>query len=114
LYHTHSSENRNECTAVRDMFGCDNVEYFERIGVLGKNTVLAHCVHLNENEKDILARRQVSVAHCPSSNLKLGSGYAEVPELLKRGITVSLGADGAPCNNNLNIFNEMQTGLANT
>jgi 5-methylthioadenosine/S-adenosylhomocysteine deaminase len=108
LFHTHASENKNECSTVREMFGCDNVEYFDRIGVLGEQTVLAHCVHLNENEKDILAKNNVSVAHCPSSNLKLGSGFAPIPELMKRGIKVSLGADGAPCNNNLSMFNEMR------
>jgi 5-methylthioadenosine/S-adenosylhomocysteine deaminase len=108
IYHTHSSENLNECGIVRDQFGCDNVEYFDKIGVLGKRTVLAHCVHVNDNEKELLSKRNVNVSHCPSSNLKLGSGFASVPEFIKRGINVSLGSDGAPCNNNLNIFNEMK------
>jgi 5-methylthioadenosine/S-adenosylhomocysteine deaminase len=108
LYHTHSSENKSECTTVRNMFGCENVEYFEKIGVLNENTVLAHCVHLNDNEKDLLAKRKVSVAHCPSSNLKLGSGYAPIPELQKKGIKISLGTDGAPCNNTLSMFSEMR------
>jgi cytosine/adenosine deaminase-related metal-dependent hydrolase len=69
--------------------------------------VLAHCVWLNSKEKKILEKTGTHAVHCPSSNMKLASGFAEVPDLLKRGINVALGADGAPCNNNLNIFQEM-------
>ena len=108
LYHTHSSENLDEIAAVRDMTGKENVEYFSSIGVLNKNTVLAHCIHLNEHEISLMKNSGASVAHCPSSNLKLGSGIADIPRYLKEGINVSLGADGAPCNNSLSIFNEMR------
>jgi len=69
---------------------------------------LAHCIWTDENERQIMQRKDVKVLHCPSANLKLGSGIAPVPDYLKRGINVSLGADGAPCNNNLNIFTEMR------
>ena len=108
VYHTHSSENLNEGRRVEEMFGCGNIEYFERIRILEGKTVLAHCVHVNKNEIDILSKRKVSVAHCPSSNLKLGSGVAPIPEFIKHGITVSLGSDGAACNNNLGQFQEMR------
>ncbi len=108
IFHTHSSENKNECNEIRKKFGKDNVEYFDSLGVLDQNSVLAHCVHLNENETEILKNREVSVAHCPSSNLKLGSGIADMPGLIEKGIKVSLGADGAPCNNTLSIFSEMK------
>jgi len=108
VFHTHSSESRNECAEIRKKFGKDNIEYFESIGVLDQNSVLAHCVYVNENEIDILKKKNVSVAHCPSSNLKLGSGIANVPELIRKGIKVSIGADGAPCNNNLSALEEMK------
>jgi 5-methylthioadenosine/S-adenosylhomocysteine deaminase len=108
LYHTHASENRKEMEAVRARCGMDNVEFFEHIDVLHANTCLAHCIWLNEREIDLLNARQAKVLHCPSSNLKLGSGIARVPDLRRRGIVVSLGADGAPCNNTLDMFQEMR------
>jgi 5-methylthioadenosine/S-adenosylhomocysteine deaminase len=108
LFHTHAAENRGEMEAVRRRCRMDNVEFFDSLGILHPNTCLAHCVWLNGREIDLLARRKAKVLHCPSSNLKLGSGIAGVPALLERGITVSLGADGAPCNNSLNMFQEMR------
>ncbi len=108
LYHTHASENKTEVEEVRKRFNKGNVEYFDSIGVLDDHTILAHCIHLNDNEKSILKQRQTRVAHCPSANLKLGSGIAPIPDYLKDGIPVSLGADGAPCNNNISIFTEMR------
>jgi len=108
LFHSHSSENIKELTEVRKKFKQENIEYFNTLGVLDDHSVLAHCIHINENEFDILKEKQVKVAHCPSSNLKLGSGIADVPKFLKMGISVSLGADGAPCNNTLSAFTEMR------
>ncbi len=108
LYHTHASENKTEVEEVRKRFNKGNVEYFDSIGVLDDHTILAHCIHLNDNEKSILKQRQTRVAHCPSANLKLGSGIAPIPDYLNNGISVSLGADGAPCNNNMSIFTEMR------
>lgn len=108
LFHTHAAENRNEMEAVRKRCGMDNIEFFESIGILRSNSCLAHCIWLNEKEVGLLYDRKAKVLHCPSSNLKLGSGIARIPELLARGISVSLGADGAPCNNTLNMFEEMR------
>ena len=108
LYHSHASENKAEVEAIRKKLNKGNVEYFDSIGVLDDSTVLAHCIHLNENEKSILKERQTRVAHCPSANLKLGSGIAPIPAYLKFGIPVSLGADGAPCNNSMSVFTEMR------
>lgn len=108
LFHTHSSENKAEVETVRKMTGKENVEYFDSIGILDSHTVLAHCIHLNDKEVKTLKKNSVRVAHCPSSNLKLGSGIANVPHYIKEGISVSLGADGAPCNNSLSAFNEMR------
>jgi 5-methylthioadenosine/S-adenosylhomocysteine deaminase len=108
IFHTHSSENKSEVETVRKMTGKENVEYFESIGILDDSAVLAHCIHLNEKEIKTLKRNDVRVSHCPSSNLKLGSGIANIPKYLSEGISVSLGADGAPCNNGLSAFNEMR------
>lgn len=108
LFHTHAAENRHELEAVRARCGMDNVEFFESMGILHSNTCLAHCIWLNSSEVDLLARRDARVLHCPSSNLKLGSGVARIPELLGHGVCVSLGADGAPCNNSLDAFQEMR------
>jgi len=108
LYHTHSSENKNEIAEVKRRHNKENIEYFDSIGVIDDHSVLAHCIHVNDKETDLLKKNDVRVSHCPSSNLKLGSGIANIPKYLKNGISVSLGADGAPCNNNLSIFYEMR------
>lgn len=108
LFHSHASENLGEVEVVRKMYNKENIEYFESIGVLDDSSLLAHCIHLNKNEIGILKSTGTRVAHCPSANLKLGSGIANIPEYLNRDISVSLGADGPPCNNNMSIFNEMR------
>jgi 5-methylthioadenosine/S-adenosylhomocysteine deaminase len=106
--HTHASENKGEIDAVRARFGKDNIVYLDDAGLTGDHVTLAHCVHLSPEEIEILARTRTHVAHCPGSNLKLASGIAHVPELQAAGVPVSLGADGAPCNNNLDMFHEMR------
>jgi cytosine/adenosine deaminase-related metal-dependent hydrolase len=108
LFHTHAAENQREMEAVRKRCNMDNVEFIASIGALQENTCLAHCIWLNDTEVKLLAEKRAKVSHCPSSNLKLGSGVARIPELLAHGISVSLGADGAPCNNTLDIFQEMR------
>jgi 5-methylthioadenosine/S-adenosylhomocysteine deaminase len=109
IVHTHASENKNECALVEQETGRRNVAYLDSLGLSGSHVMLAHCVHLDEAEFEILANTQTNVAHCPSSNLKLGSGIAEITRMLDRGISVSLGADGAACNNRLDMFTEMRT-----
>ncbi len=106
--HTHSSENRGEIEIVQAERGARNVIYLDQVGMLGPRTILAHCVHLDQAELDTLKRTGTHVAHCPSVNLKLASGIALVPEMLEMGINVSLGADGAGGNNNLDQFVEMR------
>lgn len=108
LFHTHASENRNEIAAVRRRCNMDNIEYFGELDILHDNTCLAHCIWVTEKEEQLMKERRVKVLHCPSSNLKLGSGVARIPGFLGGGITVSLGADGAPCNNRLDMFEEMR------
>lgn len=109
MIHTHASENRTEIEMVERETGERNVAYLHSLGLTGRHVALAHCIHLDDTELEILKTTGTHVAHCPSSNLKLGSGIAPVKEMLERGISVSLGADGAPCNNRLDMFTEMRT-----
>ena len=109
MVHTHASENKNECALVESETGLRNVAYLDSLGLSGPHVVLAHCVHLDAQEFQTLATTQTNVAHCPSSNLKLGSGIAEITRMLDEGISVSLGADGAACNNRLDMFTEMRS-----
>ena len=109
MVHTHASENRTECEIVEDETGMRNVLYLNSVGLTGRHVALAHCVHLTDEEIDTLSSTHTNVSHCPSSNLKLGSGIAPVTKLLERGVSVSLGADGAACNNRLDMFTEMRT-----
>jgi cytosine/adenosine deaminase-related metal-dependent hydrolase len=108
LVHTHASEQRDEIEWVQRVTGQSNIQYFNDVGLASPRMVVAHCVWVDEREQDLLAARDVKVTHCPGSNLKLGSGIAPVPELLARGISVSLGSDGAACNNHLDMFGEMR------
>ncbi|TGA97810.1 5'-deoxyadenosine deaminase [Sporolactobacillus shoreae] len=106
--HTHASENRGEIAIVEHDTGMRNIIYLDHIGLAGKKLILAHCIWLTDEEKAIIRKRGVHVSHCPGSNLKLASGIASVPQMAGMGINIGLGADGAPCNNNLDMFNEMR------
>jgi 5-methylthioadenosine/S-adenosylhomocysteine deaminase len=108
LVHTHAAENRDELAWVRSLTGTTNIDYLDRVGLASARLCVAHCVWVSDAEQDVLATRDVKVLHCPGSNLKLGSGVAPVVEMRKRGISVSLGADGAACNNELDMFKEMR------
>lgn len=108
MVHTHASENRGEIALVEEERGMRNVIYLNKIGMAHDRLVLAHCIWLDEEEKRIIADKGIRVVHCPSSNMKLASGIAQIPELLEMGASVSIGADGAPCNNNLDMFREMR------
>jgi 5-methylthioadenosine/S-adenosylhomocysteine deaminase len=109
LVHTHASENRDEVDVVRRISGgFSNLEYLADTGLATPLLCTAHCVWVSESELALLAERDVKVLHCPGSNLKLGSGIAPIVEMRARGISVSLGADGAACNNRLDMFDEMR------
>jgi 5-methylthioadenosine/S-adenosylhomocysteine deaminase len=108
LIHTHASENRDEIAEVERRTGMRNIEYLHSVGLTGRDVCLAHCVWIDDAERRLLADTGTHVLHCPSSNAKLGSGVAAVAELMEAGISVSLGADGAPCNNNLDAFFELR------
>ncbi len=108
LVHTHAAENRSEVEMVKARSGRANVAYLADVGIAGPGAVLAHVIHTDGAERALLSRDGTAVAHCPSSNLKLGSGICPVPDYLARGIRVTLGADGAPCNDRLDVFTEMR------
>ena len=101
LLHSHVAEHPDERAAVRGVLGDDDIAVLRKWGFKGKNTLLAHGVQLTDDEIDIVAQDGTRIVHCPSANLKLGSGIARVHELARRGVQLALGGDGAPCNNNL-------------
>ena len=108
LIHTHASENRDEIALIKSRTGMKNIDYLADTGLVSPRLCLAHCVWVDEAEQSLMAERDVKVLHCPGSNLKLGSGLAPVVEMRAKGISVSLGADGAACNNHLDMFEEMR------
>ncbi|WP_424766030.1 amidohydrolase [Paenibacillus sp. sgz302251] len=106
--HTHMSETIAEVEQnVRD-YGVRPVEHLDRLGFFSRPALVAHAVHLNDSEIELLAAKNVSVSHNPVSNLKLASGIARVPDLLRAGVTVSLGTDSVASNNNLDLFEEIR------
>lgn len=108
IIHTHASENKDEVEIVFNRTGLRNIAYLNKINLLNTKSAIAHCIHLDENEIKLMQQTQASVLHCPSSNLKLASGIAPIEKYINNGLRVSIGADGAPCNNNLDPFMEMR------
>ena len=107
--HTHVHETRGEVEQGLAQHGMRPVERLRQLGVVGPRLIAVHAVHLDEHELDVFARLGVSVAHCPSSNMKLASGIAPVSGMRARGINVGLGTDGAASNNRLDMLTEMRT-----
>jgi cytosine/adenosine deaminase-related metal-dependent hydrolase len=108
VIHTHAAETPLELQIVKRETGNDEISYLDSVGISGPRAALAHCVWVDGEGIARLARQKTNVVHCPSSNLKLGSGVAPIPEMLAAGCHVGLGADGAPCNNRLDAFEEMR------
>jgi cytosine/adenosine deaminase-related metal-dependent hydrolase len=106
--HTHAAETPLELELVKRATGHDEVAYLDSMGISGPRATLAHCVWVDPDGIRRLATQRTNIAHCPGSNLKLGSGIAPIPEMLAAGCHVGLGADGAPCNNRLDAFAEMR------
>jgi 5-methylthioadenosine/S-adenosylhomocysteine deaminase len=105
----HLSETAAEVEQTRERYGRTPAEHLEALGVLGPNLVAPHCVHLTPDDIARLAEHGAKVAHNPESNMKLASGVAPVPELLRAGVCVGLGTDGCASNNDLDLFREMDT-----
>lgn len=108
LLHIHLSETQKEVEDLIVQTGTRPAAYLQSIGLLDKNVIAAHCVHLNGEETEILRHKGTGIAHCPKSNLKLGSGIADIYSYSQAGITVSIGTDGTASNNTLDMPEEMR------
>ena len=106
--HIHLHETDGEIRESIAAHGLRPLARLERLGIAADNLVAVHAVHLNSHDIDLLASHGASVAHCPTSNMKLASGIAPVPRLLEAGVRVGLGTDGAASNNRLDLFQEMR------
>ncbi len=104
LFCTHAAETRAEVADIVDRYGRTVIRHLDDLGLLDEKTVLAHCVHLDDEELDILARSRASPVHNPMSNMKLASGVARIPEMLSKGVNVTLGTDGAISGNDLDMW----------
>ena len=109
--HTHLAETVEEDAYCRELYGCTPVEYLERVGWIAEDAWCAHCVHLSEADVQTFGRAGVGVAHCPSSNLRLGAGVAPVRDLLDAGVRVGLGVDGTASNERGDLFLEVKQAL---
>lgn len=107
--HIHLAETLKETEDIMQEYGMTPIEVAAKAGLFDCHVLAAHCVHLTASDIQILAESRAAVAHNPQSNLKLGSGIAPVPAMLKNGIRVALGTDGAASNNNLDLLEEMRT-----
>ena len=106
LVHTHTNEDPSERTAIETVTGRAPVTYLAETGIASERTVAAHGVHIDDGELLQLRETKTAITHCPTSNLKLGAGVADVHRLRRAGLVVGLGADGAACNNRLDAFDE--------
>jgi 5-methylthioadenosine/S-adenosylhomocysteine deaminase len=109
LFQIHAAETKDEHVSIQTKHHTTPVKYLDKIGIVDQNTLLIHAVWLDNDDIEIIAKRRASVSHNPESNMKLASGIAPVPALLKAGVTVGLGTDGCASNNNLDLFSEMDT-----
>ena len=106
--HTHVHETRDEIAQSIAQYGVRPIERLARLGLLGPNFIAVHAVHLEPEEIALLAQQGCHIAHCPSSNLKLASGFAPIPSLIEAGVNIGLGTDGAASNNRQDLFGEMR------
>ena len=106
--HVHLHETRDEIAQAVAQHGVRPLERLRRLGLLGPNLIAVHGVHLEQDEIALLAEHGCTIAHCPTSNMKLASGVAPVVAALRRGVRVGLGTDGAASNNRLDLFQEMR------
>jgi cytosine/adenosine deaminase-related metal-dependent hydrolase len=109
--HTHLAETVEEEAYCRELFACSPVEYLHRVGWVAEDVWCAHCVHLSAGDVASFGRADVGVAHCPTSNLRLGAGVAPVRELLDAGVRVGLGVDGSASNERSDLFTEVKNAL---
>lgn len=108
MIHTHVSESAEETNKHIHDYGLRPVEHLYQLGILDQDVLLAHAVHLSDHELDLLKETDTAVSHNPMSNLKLGSGIADVPAMLNKGVRVAIGTDSTASNNSLDLFEEMR------
>jgi 5-methylthioadenosine/S-adenosylhomocysteine deaminase len=108
--HIHLSETKKEINDITTQYNMRPPAFINDVGLLTEKTIAAHCINLDSTEIELLSKKKVSVAHCPTSNLKLAEGVAPVTPMLRLNMKVSFGTDGASSNNNLSILNEMRIG----
>ena len=106
--HFHANETADEVDPILEERDKRPLAWADDLGLLGEDSYIAHGVHVDDAEMELLAERDTAVVHCPASNMKLASGMAPVQELLDAGVTVGLGTDGAASNNDLDMFDEMR------
>jgi len=106
-FHTHLSETKKEHMECIEKKGMTPAAWFKKAGFFNLPTYCAHCVWVSNEDIDIFKEKGVTVVHNPSSNMKLGSGFAPVPKMLEKGINIALGTDGSASNNNVNMFEEI-------
>jgi len=100
----HAAETRAEQKLIQDQYGTSVIRHINNLGLLSSKSVLAHCVHLDDEEIEILATTRATASHNPASNLKLGSGIAKVPQMLAKNVRVALGTDGAVSGNDIDMW----------
>ncbi|RJP82725.1 MAG: amidohydrolase [Desulfobacteraceae bacterium] len=107
LFQIHVAETKSEHDQMMMEHGVSPIRYLDSIGILRPQTLLVHAIWIDEEDRNIIAERGAGVAHNPESNMKLASGIAPIPELIRQGVAVGLGTDGCASNNNLDLFEEM-------
>lgn len=107
--HTHVSESLTEVSQLRERHGMTPAEYLASIGVFDASVLAAHCVHVTQDEIEMMVRTGAAVSHNPVSNLKLGNGIAPFPDMITAGMRLTLGTDGVASNNTLDLFEEIKT-----
>ncbi|WP_169089810.1 amidohydrolase family protein [Paenibacillus sp. PL91] len=106
--HIHAAETKEEQTIIMKQTGMRVIDYLDSVGLVSPRTVLAHCVHVNDQEIKIIAKRGAHAAHCPTANLYLASGIAPIPNMMEHGVNIGVGADNAADHTNMDAFQEMK------
>jgi len=108
-FHIHLAETEKESEFSEKEFGKTPTQYLDSLGILDEKTIAAHSIYLNETDRKIMVEKRVGIAHNPECNMKIASGIAPIPELLKLSAKIGFGTDGVASNNNLNMLEEMHT-----
>jgi 5-methylthioadenosine/S-adenosylhomocysteine deaminase len=105
----HVAETKSEIETIRERYRATPIQHLDRLGILGPNVIAAHVVHATDEDLPLLKKHDVGIAHCPQSNMKLASGIAPLPKMLALDLAVGLGTDGPASNNDLDLWEEIDT-----